>query len=286
MDAPFVRTGVETRPTHSRAADLARPIAALGRAVHTLASHGLGLHQLIVVVAADCVRLLAAPARAPWREISATIHRAGTQAIPASALVCMLFGVALSSLAAQELRNVGADTFLVNLIGVGVLRELSPLLVAILNAGRSGSAMTAEIGLMRMSGELAVGSPMSTAQVRCLVVPKVLGQMIALPLVVVFTDAVSIAGGMFGANFQLGIPYDDFLARLPESVPIANLWLGIGKAAVFGALIALVACHFGLRIRADARGIAAGTARAVVTALTLVLLTDAVFAVLFSQIGL
>ena len=129
-------------------------------------------------------------------------------------------------------------------------------------------------------------SVMGLSHTRRLVLPKVIGQSIALPLVVVWTDALGLIGGMFGSNLQLGIGYDDFLRRLPEVVPISNLWFGICKGAVFGALIAVVACHFGLRIRPDTESLAAGTTQSVVTSLTLVLLVDAVFAMLFSHVGL
>ena len=119
-----------------------------------------------------------------------------------------------------------------------------------------------------------------------LVLPKMIGQSVALPLIVVWTDLLALIGGMLGAHWQLGIGYDQFLLRLPQVVPLANLWLGVGKGAVFGALIALVACHFGLRIQPDTDSLRRGTTQAVVTAITVVLLADAAFAVLFSGVGM
>ena len=200
-------------------------------------------------------------------------------------MVGFLIGIVLSYLSGEQLRNFGADSFIVNLMGVATLRELGPLLAAILNAGRSGSSMTAQIGVMRVTGELEAMSVMGLSHTVRLVVPKVLGQLVALPLVVLWTNALALLGGMLGAKLQLDIAPQEFIHRLPQVVPVVDLWFGIGKGALFGALVALVSCHFGLRIRPDTEGLAAGTTQSVVTSLTLVLLADAVLAILFSRLG-
>ena len=164
----------------------------------------------------------------------------------------MLIGIVLSYLSAQELRDVGADSYIVNLMGIGILRELSPLLAAILNAGRSGSSMTAQIGLMRVTEELEAMSVMGLSHTRRLVLPKVIAQFIALPLVVVWTDAL----GLHRRNVRRESAAGNRVRRLPATAAGSRAacrisWLGVCKGAVFGALIALVACHFGLRIRPD-----------------------------------
>jgi phospholipid/cholesterol/gamma-HCH transport system permease protein len=160
------------------------------------------------------------------------------------------------------------------------------MLAAILNAGRSGSAMTAQIGLMRVTGELEAMSVLGISHVRRLVVPKAIGQVVALPLVVVWTDLAGIAGGMLGARVQLGIAFRDFLHGLVQLVPLSNVWFGLGKGALFGLLVALISCHFGFDIHPDTESLSAGTTRAVVTALTGVLLVDAVLAIVFSHLGM
>jgi len=266
--------------------DPAWPLVTPGRTALSLASHGLAMLQLLGAVAIDGVTLLRNPAAIPWREISATIYRTGAQALPIAALVGLLIGIVLSYLSGQQLRDFGADLYVVNLMGIGILRELGPLLAAILNAGRSGSSMTAQLGVMRVTEELDAMSVMGLSHTLRLVLPRIVGQLIALPLVVVWTDVLALIGGMIGASLELGIGYADFVRNLPQVVPIANLWLGLGKGAVFGALVALVACHFGLRIRPDTESVAAGTTQAVVTAITMVLLADAMFAVLFAHVGL
>jgi phospholipid/cholesterol/gamma-HCH transport system permease protein len=241
---------------------------------------------MLGAVALDSVVLLGSPRDIPGREITATIFRSGAQAIVISGLVGFLIGIVLSYLSGEELRDIGAESYVVNLTGFAVLRELGPLLAAILNAGRSGSAMTAQIGLMRVTGELDAMSVLGISHVRRLVVPKAIGQLVALPLVVVWVDLTAIIGGMLGARLQLGIAFRDFLHGLVQLVPLSNVWFGVGKGALFGLLVALISCHFGFGIRPDTESLSAGTTRAVVTALTVVLLVDAVLAIVFSHLGM
>ena len=242
--------------------------------------------SLLGAVALDIVSLLRSPRDIPAREISATIFRSGTQAIAISGLVGFLIGIVLSYLSGEQLRDIGAESYVVNLTGFAVLRELGPLLAAILNAGRSGSAMTAQIGLMRVTGELEAMSVLGISQVRRLVVPKAIGQFVALPLVVVWTDLTAIVGGMLGARLQLGIAFRDFLHGMVQLVPLSNVWFGLGKGALFGLLVALISCHFGFDSRPDTESLSAGTTRAVVAALTVVLMADAVLAIAFSHLGM
>jgi phospholipid/cholesterol/gamma-HCH transport system permease protein len=241
---------------------------------------------MLGAVAIDSVVLFGSPREIPGREITATIYRSGAQAIAISGLVGFLIGIVLSYLSGEQLRDIGAESYVVNLTGFAALRELGPLLAAILNAGRSGSAMTAQIGLMRVTGELDAMSVLGISHVRRLVVPKAIGQLVALPLIVVWVDLTAIIGGMLGARLQLGIAFRDFLHGLVHLVPPSNVWFGVGKGALFGLLVALISCHFGFGIRPDTESLSAGTTRAVVTALTTVLLIDAVLAIVFSHLGM
>jgi phospholipid/cholesterol/gamma-HCH transport system permease protein len=253
--------------------------------LETLRAGADGL-ALVGGVALDGAAMLLSAKDIPWREFTATIFRSGAQAVVISGIVGCLIGIVLSYLSGQELRDIGADSYVVNLVGFAVLRELGPLLAAILNAGRSGSAMTAQIGVMRVTGELEAMSVLGISHIRRLVVPKVIGQLVALPLIVAWTDAMAIVGGMVGARVQLGISYDSFLHGIVRLVPLSNVMFGVGKGALFGALIALISCHFGFRIQPDTESLSAGTTRAVVTALTAVLILDAVLAIAFSHVGM
>jgi phospholipid/cholesterol/gamma-HCH transport system permease protein len=247
---------------------------------------GIDLVGLLGAVALDGAAVLRTPRDIPRREITATIYRSGAQALNISGLVGFLIGIVLSYLSGEQLQDIGAGSYIINLTGFAILRELGPLLAAILNAGRSGSAMTAQIGVMRVTGELEAMSVLGISHVRRLVVPKVIGQLVALPLVVVWTDVAGLFGGMLGARLQLNISYTDFAHGLAREVPLSDLWFGLGKGALFGALIALISCHFGFRIRHDSESLSAGTTRSVVAALTAVLLVDALLAVAFSHFGL
>lgn len=265
---------------------LSRPLLAVGQSAEALVRHAIGMLELVGELALCCVRLPGHLAEAPWKEISATIYHSGARSLPIMTLVGFLIGIVLSYLTGEQLHDFGADSYIVNLMGITSLRELGPLLAAILNAGRSGSSMTAQIGVMRVTSELDALSVLGISHTLRLVMPRVIGQIIALPLLVLWTDLMAILGGMVGAQLQLGVSHHAFLHALPQVVPLTNLWFGLVKGAAFGALIALVACYFGLTIRPDTEGLAEGTTQSVVTALTLVLMTDAIFAVIFAHVGL
>jgi phospholipid/cholesterol/gamma-HCH transport system permease protein len=261
-------------------------VARLGRTAADILGTSGDLLGLLGAAAVDCVVLLHCLTDIPRREITATIFRTGAQALAISGLVGFLIGIVLCYLSGQQLRDIGAESYIVNLTGFAVFRELGPILAAILNAGRSGSAMTAQIGVMRVTGELDALSVLGISHVRRLVVPKLIGQVVALPLVVAWTDLTAIVGAMAGARLQMGIAPGDFLRSIIQVVPLSNLLFGVGKGALFGVTVALISCHFGFRIKPDSESLAAGTTRAVVTGLTAVLIIDAVLAVAFSHLGM
>ena len=199
------------------------------------------------------------PADIPWREFSANVFRSGAQALPVTALVGFLIGVVLSFLSALQLRMFGADIYIVNLLGISIIRELGPVLVAVLVAGRSGSAMTAQIGVMRVTQEIDALATMGVSRTLRLVLPKVAALSLTMPLLVVWCSAAAIFGGMVSANLEMGLSYSYFMTALPRVVPIANLWIGMGKGVFFGMLIALVSCHFGLKVRPNTESLSSRT---------------------------
>jgi phospholipid/cholesterol/gamma-HCH transport system permease protein len=285
-DALFARLdAVHGAAPHREPVDLTALLVTTGQSALAFIDYLYAIVLLLGQLVLDVAYLLLHPSRAPWREISANIYHAGAQALPITALVGFLIGVVIGYLSAEQLQLFGAGVYIVNILGISIIRELGPLLGAILVAGRSGSAMTAQLGVMRVTQELDVLSVMGISHSMRLVLPKVIALAVSLPLLVLWTDAAALLGGMVAAGFKLEIGFRYFLSRLPDVVPIANLWLGIGKAAVFGVLIGLVACQFGLRIQRNTRSLAVGTTSSVVTSITMVMLTDAVFAVLFSDVG-
>jgi phospholipid/cholesterol/gamma-HCH transport system permease protein len=266
-------------------ADWRAPLTALGDTVVGFFRHVADFAHLVGRIAIDGSALIRNPRAIPWLEISASIYRTGAQALAITALVGFLIGIVLSYLTSQQLKTFGADIFIINLLGVSVIRELGPVLAAVLVAGRSGSAMTAQLGVMRVTEELDAMTVMGIPHTVRLVLPKVIGLAISMPLIVAWTDAIALIGGMMAANWELGMPYSLFISRLADAVPIAHLWLGLGKSVVFGVLIALIACHYGLRIEPNTESLGEGTTSSVVTAITMVIVVDAAFAVMFSEVG-
>ncbi len=261
-------------------------LQALGEKIIGFGQHLRDITQLLGQFSLDLLRFLRAPWHGPWKEISANIYRAGFQALGITALVGVLIGIVLSYLSAQQLRNFGADTFIVNMLGIAILRELGPMLAAILVAGRSGSAITAQLGVMRVTEELDAMLVMGISHGFRLILPKVLALAIAMPLLVIWTDVAALAGGMLAAYVELHMAPEFFLFKLRDAVPLLNYWLGLGKGVVFGILIALVACHFGMRIKPNTESLGRGTTASVVTSITVVIFADAIFAVVFRGIGI
>jgi len=278
--------GMRTEGWRKRMVERFNPVTIIGASLLSFfAQLAIGI-TMLGQLTFDLMRFLRAPQRGPWREISANIYSIGYKALGITALVGFLIGIVLSYLSANQLRIFGASTFIVNILGMAVIRELGPVLAAILIAGRSGSAITAQIGVMRVTEELDAMTVMGISHGFRLIMPRVIALAIAMPLLVAWTDLLALAGGMVAARMQLDISYTFFLRELPDAVPVANLWLGLGKGVVFGVLIALTACHFGLRIKPNTQSLGQGTTASVVTSITVVIIADAFFAILFKDVGL
>ncbi|MBP7203124.1 MAG: ABC transporter permease [Propionivibrio sp.] len=261
-------------------------IVGVGRLVLKAVKNLRDIVTLIGQMVLDVLYLLRNPQEFPLREFSATLYKSGAQALPVTALVGFLIGIVLSYLSSLQLKTFGADIFIVNLIGISVIRELGPVIVAVLVAGRSGSAMTAQIGVMRVTEEIDALATMGVSRSIRLVLPKVAALSLAMPLLVIWCSAAGIVGGMVSANLEMGLAYGYFIETLPRAVPVANLWIAIGKGFFFGMLIALIACHFGLKVRPNTESLSSRTTSSVVTAITVVIIVDAVFAILTRSIGM
>ena len=265
---------------------LAQLIVRLGHGVLGWLEQLRQVVQLIGRLLLDVIDLARHPRRWPSREISAGVYRAGAQALGILALVGFLIGVVLSYLSGDQLRRFGAEMYVVNLLGLACVRELGPLLAAILVAGRSGSSITAQLGVMRLNEELDALTTIGVPYTQRLILAKVIALALSQPLVGLWTSAIALLGGMVAAHLSLGVGYYYFLDAVPKVVPIANYWIGLGKGVVFGVIIALVACHFGLRVKPNTESLGAGTTSSVVVAISSVLVADAIFAVLFSHVGM
>lgn len=264
----------------------AKGLSFLGNLLLSLAGHlGDGLRMLggILLDIGHCLRH---PGDIPWLEISANVYKSGVRAMPVSAMVGFLIGVVLCYLSSVQLRAFGAETLIVNILGLGVLRELGPVLVAILIAGRSGSAMTAQLGVMRVTEEIDALAVMGVSRHLRLVLPKVVALSLVMPLLVLWTSTLALFGGMVTAELVLDISYGYFVDTLSRVVPVANLYIGLIKGWAFGLMVALVACHFGLRVRPNTESLSLHTTSSVVTAITMVIALDALFAIATRGMGL
>ncbi|QXZ08890.1 ABC transporter permease [Comamonas sp. Y33R10-2] len=257
----------------------------LGQLVIGACNHFASLIRLIGQLLLDCMRLVRNPARGPWRDISGHLYATGTTALPITALVGFLIGVVLAYLMALQLRQFGAESFIVNILGISLVRELGPLLAAILVAGRSGSAITAQIGVMRVNEELDAMQVMGISQGYRLVLPRALALAISMPLVALWTTLAALAGGMAAADLALNITPSYFLQSLPAAVQVGNLGLAMAKSMVFGVLIALIGCHWGLQVEPNTQSLGRGTTASVVSSITMVIIVDAIFAILFRNVG-
>jgi phospholipid/cholesterol/gamma-HCH transport system permease protein len=261
-------------------------VIGLGAAALGFWRHIVDFIALLGQIFLDLLHIVRHPSDLPRREISANMFKSGVVAMPVTALVGFLIGVVLSYLSALQLKQFGADVFIVNILGLGIVRELGPVLVAVLVAGRSGSAMTAQLGVMRVTEEIDALSTMGVSRSLRLVLPKVIALAVVMPFLVLWTTAIALIGGMVTAEMQLDIDYGFFFQSLPRAVPVANLWIGLAKGVTFGSVIALVACHFGLRVRPNTESLATNTTTSVVAAITLVIIVDAIFAIATRSIGL
>jgi phospholipid/cholesterol/gamma-HCH transport system permease protein len=213
------------------------------------------------------------------------VYETGVTAIPIVSLIAFLISVIVAYLGAQQLSRFGADIFVVDLVTIAVLREMGVLLTAIIVAGRSGSAFAAEIGVMQLNEETDALRAMGMNPIELLVVPRVLALVIALPLLTVIADAMGLAGGGLLSLINLHIPLPQFTARMRESLSSTTFWAGLIKAPVFAVLIAMVGTYRGMQVRDSARELGRLTTVAVVQSIFMVILADALFAVLFVQIN-
>ena len=220
--------------------------------------------------------------RAP--SITRHVYETGIQAIPIVSLIAFLISVIVAYLGAQQLQQFGADIFTVDLVAIAVLREMGVLLTAIIVAGRSGSAFAAEIGVMRLNDEIDALQSMGVDYFEVLVLPRVIGLLIALPLLTIVADAMGLAGGALLSSLLLDIDFTQFVARMRDALAPTTFWAGLIKAPVFAVLIALVGTYRGMQVRDSSRELGRLTTVAVVQSIFLVIFADAVFAVVFVEL--
>ena len=226
------------------------------------------------------------PGTLRWRPMLYNIRSAGFDALPIVGLLSFLLGVVVAYQGADQLRQYGANIFVADLVGLSMLREFAPLITAIIVAGRSGSAFTAQIGTMSVNEEIDAMLTLGISPLDMLVLPKLLALLVALPLLTVFADLLGVIGGMLMAQTQLGVSIDEFGERFVKAVSVTAYLVGIAKAPVFALIIVMVGCFQGFRTRGGADSVGRQTTRSVVQSIFLVIVGDALFSVAFSALDL
>ncbi len=230
-------------------------------------------------------RSIIRPRRIRFTSLVSHIEQVGLTAIPIVGLLSFLIGVVIAYQGAEQLRQFGAQVFTVNLLGISMLREMAILMTAIVVAGRSGSAFTAQIGTMQVNEEVDAMRTMGLDPIEVLVLPRVFALIIALPLLTVLADLTGLAGGALATVLVVDISLAQFMERLNDAVPLAAFWVGIVKAPVFGFLIAMVGCREGLIVVGSAESVGRHTTKSVVLSIFLVIVADALFSIFFLYIG-
>jgi phospholipid/cholesterol/gamma-HCH transport system permease protein len=226
------------------------------------------------------------PSQLRGRAIISVIENTGLDALGIIALLSFMIGIVLAYQMGFQLKNLGATLLIIDLLGLAILREFAPLLTAIMIAGRSGSAFTAQLGMMKIKEEIDALNTMGVLSSQLLILPRIWGLFIALPLLTVWADIFGLLGGMAMTHHMLNISYTDFLQRFPKVVSLSSLLIGIGKAPVFALIIASNACFQGLRVSGSADSVGRQTTRSVVQGIFFIIVADTLFSILFSQLNI
>lgn len=219
------------------------------------------------------------------KALTRQIDLVGIRALPIVGLMSFLIGIVIAQQGAVQLEQFGAESLTVNLVGRITLRELGVLMTAIMIAGRSGSAFAAQIGTMKLTEEVDAMRTIGISPIQALVLPRLLASVLMMPLLGFYSAVVAIIGGAVIADLALGIPFLTFLSRVKDVVPMYDLWVGLIKAPVFGLIIGLAGCYHGMQVKGDSEQVGRRTTMAVVSAIFMVIVLDAFFAVFFTEIG-
>ena len=223
-----------------------------------------------------------------WRfpSVVSIIYSTGFLALPIIALLSFMIGVVITYQMGLQLSNYGANIYIVDLLGLAVLREFAPLLTAIMVAGRTGSAFTAELGMMKLNQEIDALDTFGVTSAELLLLPRIIVLTLVLSLLTMWANIFGIVGGMVMSNNMLGISWYDFLSRFPQVIPLKNLLIGLGKAPIFALIIASVGCFQGMQVQGGADSVGRNTTRSVVLSIFFIIVTDAIFSVLLSKMQL
>ena len=281
---------VESRHVLLPAAPADRPppgfLWQLGKAGYGVELALLALLRFFGLLAAEMLGLLARPRRLRWRETLLQCRHCGLDAIPVILLITFLIGVVVAYLLGLQAAKYGANVFVIDGVALGMVREFSPLLVATIVAGRSGAAFTAQLGTMKLAQEIDAIRMTGLSAEQVLIVPRVLGLVLTLPLLVFVGDIAGLAGAATVCHWMLDLTPATFLDRIQSELGMAHFVIGLVKAPVFALAVAVIGCHMGMAVQRDTRAIGAATTSTVVQSIVAVIILDALFAVVLQALAL
>jgi phospholipid/cholesterol/gamma-HCH transport system permease protein len=264
----------------------ARFILRVGKSTITQMAGLLSYLSFIGLLSMETLRLFKSPRRMRWSALTSVVFSTGFSAIPIITLLSFMIGVVITYQMGLQLKSYGANIFIVDLLGLAILREFGPLLTAIMVAGRSGSAFTAQLGMMKLNQEIDALDTMGVTPSELLLLPRIAGLTISLPLLTIWADIMGVFGGMVMSNSMMGITWYDFLHRFPNVIPLRALLIGLLKAPVFALIIASVGCYQGMRVGGSAASVGTNTTRSVVLSIFFIIVADAIFSIIFSELKL
>jgi phospholipid/cholesterol/gamma-HCH transport system permease protein len=261
-------------------------IIGLGRSADEVWHDTLDIVGFVGWTASATVRALVRPRYLRLASISRQVADTGINALPIVGLLAVMIAIVIAYQGVVQLRPYGGEDLTINLVAVSVLREMGVLITAIMVAGRSGSAFTAEIGVMKAREEIDALRVMGIDPMEMLVVPRLIGLVITLPLLAFFADVMGLIGGAAISQFLLHVSPSQYLERVHVAVDTSDLFVGLAKAPVFAFIIAIIGCMHGLRVSGSAESVGRETTRAVVKSIFLVIVLDAFFSIFFEKVGL
>lgn len=259
-------------------------VTALGKSVHDVRHEALALITFVGRVASWMFDAAIHPTTLRPSSVSRHIRETGIQALPIIGLMAVMIAIVIGYQGVAQLRQYGGEDLTINLVAVSVLREMGVLITSIMVAGRSGSAYTAEIGVMKTRDEVDALTVMGLEPMQMLVVPRVIALVLSLPVLAFFADIMGLLGGAAISQVLLHMSPMQYLSRLPQVVSLSDLMVGLFKAPVFAFCIAAIACMHGLRVSGSAESVGRETTRSVVKSIFLVLVLDALFSILFERL--
>jgi phospholipid/cholesterol/gamma-HCH transport system permease protein len=284
--AAVEKIGRDVPPQVTRPSPVMRFAESLGRGAVEMVHDGTAILATLGESMASVGGMLAWRRRMRWPAFVNHIDRAGMQAVPIVALMSFLIGMIIAQQGAFYFRTYGAEIFVVDLVGVLVCREVGVLLTAIMVAGRSGSAFTAEIGSMKMREEIDALTVLGVSPADVLVVPRLLALILVLPILTLVADLAALAGSLVIVVYYVGVPIDTYFARLQEALTLTYVMIGLAKAPAMAVIIGLVACVEGMKVQGSAESLGAHTTASVVKAIFMVIVMDGIFAMIFGVIGI